>query len=175
MRRFLLPLIAFLAIAAFLAVGLNRDPRNLPSPLVGKTAPNFSAQLVGATERVFTPKEMLGKVWILNVWASWCTSCRIEHPLLVEFSRQAMAPVVGLNYKDKEGDGALWLRTYGNPYVFSVFDPAGRIGMDYGVYGVPETFVIDSKGIIRMRHAGPVTKELIEKQITPLIKELKNA
>jgi cytochrome c biogenesis protein CcmG/thiol:disulfide interchange protein DsbE len=170
--RFLAPLLVFLIVAGFLAVGLNRNPRELPSPLIGKTAPEFSAETVGSPEKVFSPSQMVGKVWLLNVWASWCVSCRTEHPMLMKFAQQRIAPVVGLNYKDKEGDGAQWLQRHGDPYIVSVFDPEGRIGIDYGVYGVPETFVIDTKGVIKLRHAGPITQELLDERITPLIKKL---
>lgn len=173
--RLLLPLLVFLAVAGFLAVGLNRNPRELPSPLVGKPAPLFHAAVVGTPGERFSPRDMAGKVWLLNVWASWCTSCRVEHPLLMQYAKQGGAPVVGLNYKDKEGAGVQWLQRHGNPYAFSVFDPEGRIGIDYGVYGVPETFVIDANGVIQLRHAGPITQALLDERITPLIKKLNGA
>ncbi|WBS00977.1 DsbE family thiol:disulfide interchange protein [Pseudoduganella sp. SL102] len=171
----LLPLALFLAVAAFLAVGLQRDPRELPSPLIGKQAPPFQAPRLGAPGGTFAPRDMEGKVWLLNVWASWCTSCRIEHPMLMRFARQGIAPVVGLNYKDKADAGLQWLRLHGDPYALSVFDPEGRIGIDYGVYGVPETFVIDGRGAIRFRHAGPLTQDVLDRRIAPLIKELNGA
>jgi len=171
----MVPLLLFLTVAAFLGVGLNRNPRELPSPLVGKLAPQFDAAVIGRQGERFSPRGMVGKVWLLNVWASWCTSCRLEHPLLMQYAEQGIAPVVGLNYKDKDGAGVQWLQRHGNPYALSVFDPEGRIGIDYGVYGVPETFVIDADGVIQLRHAGPITKELLDERITPLIKKLNGA
>jgi cytochrome c biogenesis protein CcmG/thiol:disulfide interchange protein DsbE len=171
-RRFLVPLALFLALAAMLAAGLRRDPRALPSPLVGKPAPSFQAARVGGAGAPFAPGQLAGKVWLLNVWASWCVSCRAEHPLLMEFAANGGVPVVGLNYKDPAGDGARWLRAHGDPYLLSAFDPDGRIGMDYGVYGVPETFVIDARGVVRMRLAGPLTRDILERRVAPLIKEL---
>ncbi|QGZ40662.1 cytochrome c biogenesis protein CcmG/thiol:disulfide interchange protein DsbE [Pseudoduganella flava] len=175
MRRYLMPLIVFLALAGFLAAGLRNDPRELPSALVGKPAPEFTASRVGAGQGIFSPRQMAGKVWVLNVWASWCAPCRVEHPLLMRFAQQGLAPVVGLNYKDAEDAATTWLRTQGDPYVFSAADPAGRIGIDYGVYGVPETFVIDAHGVIRLRHAGPLTREVVEGKIAKLVRELNGA
>jgi cytochrome c biogenesis protein CcmG/thiol:disulfide interchange protein DsbE len=115
---------------------------------------------------------MLGKVWLLNVWASWCVSCREEHPVLVEFSKQGVVPIIGLNYKDVRQDGNDWLATLGNPYQVSAFDNTGRVGIDFGVYGVPETFVIDKQGVIRDKQTGPVTPEIIQNKLLPLIKKL---
>lgn len=170
--RLLLPLLLFLAIAAFLAVGLKRNPRDLPSPLVGKPAPYFRAAVLGQPGIQFSPSDLHGKVWLLNVWASWCASCRVEHPVLMRFADRGLVPVIGLNHKDKADAGLQWLQTHGNPYRLSVYDPDGRIGIDYGVYGVPETFVIDGKGHIRLRHAGPVTEELLDNRIIPLVNKL---
>lgn len=170
--RFLLPLAVFLVVAMFLAAGLNRNPRELPSPLVGKAAPAFAAPRLGTPGATFAPADMAGKVWLLNVWASWCTSCRIEHPMLLRLARQGIVPVVGLNHKDRDDAGLQWLRQHGDPYVLSIVDREGRIGIDYGVYGVPETFVIDARGVIRFRHAGPLTQELIDGRIAPLVREL---
>lgn len=175
MRRFAAPLLVFLLLAALLAIGLRRDPRELPSPLVGKSAPQFVAERVDDGAAPFSPRQMAGRVWILNVWASWCVSCRVEHPMLMDFARQGIAPVVGLNYKDKRIDGSAWLRAHGDPYLLSVYDPAGRIGIDYGVYGVPETFVIDAAGVVRLRHAGPLTREVLEQKIVKLVRELNDA
>lgn len=170
--RLALPLLVFLAVAAFLAIGLTRNPRDLPSPLVGKPAPSFHTTILGQPGSHFTPSDLKGKVWLLNVWASWCASCRVEHPVLMRFAHRGLVPVIGLNYKDKADAALHWLQTHGNPYRLSVFDPDGRIGIDYGVYGVPETFLIDGNGHIRLRHAGPVTEELLEKRIVPLVNEL---
>jgi cytochrome c biogenesis protein CcmG/thiol:disulfide interchange protein DsbE len=173
MNKFTLPLIAFVALVALLAVGLNLNPREVPSPLVGKPAPDFTVPQLGAPDRSFSPKEMLGKVWLLNVWASWCVSCREEHPVIVDAAKRGvLPPVVGLNYKDKRDDGLRWLARFGDPYLLSAFDLDGRVGINYGVYGVPETYLIDKAGVIRFKQIGPITPEVLEKKILPLVKEL---
>ena len=172
MKRFLLPLGLFLVLAFFLAVGLKLDPREVPSPLVGKPAPGFQAPALGRPEITIKRDDLLGKVWLLNVWASWCGACRDEHPVLVEFARRKLVPIYGLNYKDKREDGLGWLTQFGNPYTESVFDPEGRIGIDYGVYGVPETFVIDRDGVIRYKHIGPITPEVLRDKLEPLLRKL---
>jgi cytochrome c biogenesis protein CcmG/thiol:disulfide interchange protein DsbE len=170
--RFAVPLALFVGLVAFFAVGLTRDPRQVPSPFIDKPAPAFQLAQLHEADRVFRPEDMKGKVWMLNVWASWCVSCRVEHPLLVEVSRRGIVPIVGLNYKDKRDDGLQWLSRLGNPYTLSAFDVEGRVGIDYGVYGVPETFVIDKQGVIRHKQIGPVTAEAWEKTILPLIRKL---
>jgi cytochrome c biogenesis protein CcmG/thiol:disulfide interchange protein DsbE len=170
--RYLIPLGVFLLLCAFFAVGLMRDPREVPSPFIGKPAPAFTLQQLHQPERAFTPDDMKGKVWLLNVWASWCVSCRVEHPLLVEMARNKVIPIVGLNYKDKREDGVGWLAKHGDPYSLSAFDVEGRVGIDYGVYGVPETFVIDKQGVIRYKQIGPITPEALEKVLMPLIRKL---
>jgi len=170
--RFIIPLAVFIALAAFLAVGLTRDPREVPSPFIGKAAPAFRLEQVADANMAFTPAEMKGKVWLLNVWASWCASCRVEHPVLVEMSRKNLVPIVGLNYKDRREDALQWLARYGNPYAASAYDVEGKVGIDYGVYGAPETFVIDKQGVIRYKQIGPITPEALEKKILPLIREL---
>ena len=172
MTRFLLPLGLFLVLAFFLALGLKLDPREVPSPLVGKPAPGFQAPALGRPEITVKRDDLLGKVWLLNVWASWCGACRDEHPVLVEFARRKVVPIYGLNYKDKREDGLGWLTQFGNPYTESVFDPEGRIGIDYGVYGVPETFVIDREGVIRYKHIGPITPEVLRDKLEPLLRKL---
>lgn len=172
MMRFLLPLGAFVVLVVFLFVGLRLNPREVPSPLIGKPAPAFQLQQLHQPEKNLAPKDNLGKVWLLNVWASWCASCREEHPLLVQLAKSGVVPVYGLNYKDKRNDALGWLRQFGDPYVASIADPEGRTGIDYGVYGVPETFVIDKNGLIRYKQIGPVTQEALEKKILPLVKEL---
>ncbi len=175
MKKFYVPLALFVVLVGFLAVGLNRDPRAVPSPLVGKPAPAFKVAQLAEPGKTFAPADMLGKVWVLNVWASWCVSCRQEHPLLVEFARAQVAPLIGLDYKDTREDGLRLLRMSGNPYDFSAFDGDGRVGIDYGVYGVPETYIIDKAGTIRHKHTGPITSEVLEKTILPLIDELKKS
>lgn len=172
MKRFLIPLALFVVLAIFLGIGLNRDPREVPSPLLNKAAPAFVLPQLEAETAQFGPKDMLGKVWLLNVWASWCVSCRQEHPVLVEFSKSKIAPLVGLDYKDQRSDAKAWLAQFGNPYDLSVVDADGRVGIDYGVYGVPETYVIDKAGVIRFKQIGPVTPDVLQAKILPLIKEL---
>ena len=172
MKRFVLPLAGFAILVVFLAIGLTRDPRDLPSPLKDKPAPAFVLPQLAASDKTFSPAEMKGKVWLLNVWASWCVSCRQEHPLLVAFAKEGQVPVVGLNYKDQPTDAKNWLTRFGDPYVLSAVDADGRVGIDYGVYGVPETYVIDKAGTIRLKHTGPVTPESLKSQILPLIAEL---
>ena len=192
MKRFLIPLGIFLVLVVFLAIGLNRDPHEVPSPLVGKPAPEFRLEQLGAAGKTFSPADMRGQVWLLNVWASWCVSCRAEHPLLVAFAKQGGLPIVGLNYKEVRGDGETdvkklaagaeasltrqradaWLTRHGNPYTLSVLDMDGRVGIDYGVYGVPETYLIDKKGVIRFKQIGPITPEALPQKILPLAKKL---
>lgn len=172
MTRFLLPLAAFLALAVALAAGLRHDPRELPSPLVGKAAPAFRLPLLEPEGRTLGSTELRGKVWLLNVWASWCAACRTEHPLLVDFAARAPVPLYGLNYKDEAGAARDWLQRLGDPYAASLVDADGRVGIDYGVYGVPETFVIDQHGVVRYRQVGPVTREVLERKLIPLIEQL---
>lgn len=175
MKRFLLPLGVFIALLLFLGIGLRLNPREIPSPFIGKAAPAFSLTQLHEADKTIAPQDMLGKVWLLNVWASWCVSCRQEHPVLMNFSTQGVVPIIGLNYKDDREEGLKWLRQFGNPYQLSAFDAKGKVGIDYGVYGVPETFVIDKRGVIRYKHIGPVTPEVIAEKLLPLIKELNRA
>jgi cytochrome c biogenesis protein CcmG/thiol:disulfide interchange protein DsbE len=170
--KFLIPLALFLVLAGFLAAGLNLNPREVPSPLIGKPAPPFTLSRLDAPAQMVSRDELLGKVWVLNVWASWCAPCREEHPLLVEFARSKRVPLYGLNYKDSRPAAAGFLRQLGNPYEASLFDADGRVGIDYGVYGVPETFVIDRQGVVRFKHTGPLTPEAIRDRIEPLLKAL---
>jgi cytochrome c biogenesis protein CcmG/thiol:disulfide interchange protein DsbE len=171
--KFLIPLLLFVILVGFLAVGLNRDPHEVPSPLVGKQAPAFELPQLADPQKTFSPESMKGQAWILNVWASWCVACREEHPVLVELGKLGVAPIVGLDYKDKREDAMNMLARQGNPYVLSAFDANGRVGIDYGVYGVPETYVIDKAGVIRFKHIGPITMDLLNKRIIPLMGELK--
>ena len=167
-----IPLAIFLALCAFFFVGLFRDPHEVPSPFIDKPAPAFKLEQLHQSQLAFAPEDMKGKVWLLNVWASWCVSCRVEHPLLVEMSRQKLVPIVGLNYKDKREEGVQWLAKFGNPYTLSAYDVEGKVGIDYGVYGVPETFVIDKAGVIRYKQIGPITQEALDKTILPLLRKL---
>ena len=170
--KFLLPLALFLGLVAFFAVGLMRDPREVPSPFIGKPAPAFRVEQLHEAKRQFSPEDMKGQVWLLNVWASWCVSCRVEHPLLVQLGKAKVVPIVGLQYKDKRDDGVAWLARHGDPYVLSAHDLEGRVGLDWGVYGVPETFVIDKQGVVRYKQIGPITPEALEKKILPLVRQL---
>ncbi len=171
MKRFL-PVIVFAVLVAFLAIGLKLDPREVPSPLVNKPAPAFKLPLLAQPEAMLTPADLRGKVWLLNVWASWCVSCRVEHPLLVELAKTGTVPIYGLNYKDKRPEAMQWLRERGDPYLQSLSDTDGRVGIDYGVYGVPETFVIDREGVIRYKQIGPLTPEALRDTILPLVRKL---
>lgn len=170
--KFLVPLAIFVILAGFLAYGLTLNPREVPSPLVGKPAPEFTAPRLDAPEQSFRLADMRGQVFLLNVWASWCVSCRQEHPLLVQMARQGVVPVVGLNYKDERPAALAWLRDGGNPYTTTAVDADGRIGIEYGVYGTPETFLIDREGVIRYKHIGPITPEVLRKVVMPKIEEL---
>jgi len=170
--RFIVPLAIFLVLAGFLAMGLKLDPHKVPSPLIGKPAPAFKLPRLDDPAQAVSRDAMLGKTWILNVWASWCGPCRDEHPFVIEFARTKQVPLVGLNYKDDRSDALAWLKELGNPYDVSLSDLDGRIGIDFGVYGVPETFVIDKSGVIRFKHIGPLTPEVLKTQIAPLLKEL---
>jgi cytochrome c biogenesis protein CcmG/thiol:disulfide interchange protein DsbE len=175
MSRFAIPLAVFVVIVGFLFVGLGLNPRAVPSPLIGKPAPAFQLAQLHTPERAFTQQDMLGQVWLLNVWASWCISCRDEHPLLVQLGKSNTVPLVGLNYKDKPDDAKAWLKQFGDPYRLSISDLNGRVGIDYGVYGVPETFIIDKAGVIRHKHIGALTPEALEKKILPLVRELQKS
>ena len=173
MKRLLLPLAIFLGLVGFLAVGLKLDPREVPSPLVGRTAPPFELPILQQPDKRFLPSDMKGQVWLLNVWASWCVSCREEHPVLVALAKRNELPVLGLNYKDKNDEAMKWLAQFGNPYQLSAVDADGRIGIDYGVYGVPETYLIDGAGVIRYKQIGPLTAEILEGKLLPLARSLK--
>lgn len=175
MRRFLFPLIIFVVLVGFLAVGLRLKPREVPSPFIGKPAPGFALSQLHQADRNFSPADMQGQVWLLNVWASWCVSCRQEHHVLMELANHRVAPIIGLDYKDQRDAAIKWLTEQGDPYRLSILDSEGKVGIDYGVYGVPETFVIDKAGIVRMKHIGPLTQSVVSEKIIPLLKELNGA
>ena len=172
MKRYLIPLLVFLVMLGFLAVGLGLNPREVPSPLINKPAPAFNLPTLAAPDKSISSQDLRGKVWVLNVWASWCVACRVEHPVFVEYAKTGTVPIYGLNYKDKRDDALRWLGNFGNPYQQSLSDTEGLVGIDFGVYGVPETFVIDKEGVIRLKHIGPVTAEVLQGTILPLIKKL---
>ena len=173
--RWFVPLAVFAVLVGFMYVGLSRDPREVPSPLIGKAAPAFDLERLHEPGKRLATTDLKGQVWLLNVWASWCVSCRVEHPLLLELSKAKIVPIVGLDYKDKDAEGKAWLVQNGDPYNLSIVDRDGRVGIDYGVYGVPETFVIDKQGVIRHKHIGPVTAEALEKTILPLVRTLQQS
>jgi cytochrome c biogenesis protein CcmG/thiol:disulfide interchange protein DsbE len=191
--RFLVPFGIFVALVVFFAIGLNHDPREIPSPLIDKPAPAFSLPQLSETSVPFAPESMRGKVWLLNVWATWCVACREEHSVLVELARSGQLPIIGLNYKEVRGDTSInnaeqlkpaealalgrdriraWFAQHGNPYTFTALDLNGRVGIDYGVYGVPESYVIDKQGVIRLKHIGPLTPQVLQTKILPLVREL---
>ena len=170
--KYIVPLGIFAVLCVFLGIGLTRDPRIVPSPFIGKPAPSFTLSALHDPQVTFSPEQMKGKVWLLNVWASWCPACKIEHPVLNDMSRRGIAPIVGLNYKDQRADAKRWLQQNGDPYQLSVWDFEGKVGIDYGVYGAPETFVIDKQGVIRYKQIGPITPEVLEKTLLPLIAKL---
>jgi cytochrome c biogenesis protein CcmG/thiol:disulfide interchange protein DsbE len=172
MKRYLIPLGIFIVLAGFLGVGLKLNPREVPSPLVDKPAPAFSLPMLADPAVRMTAAEMKGQVWVLNVWASWCVPCLAEHPYVTQMARTAGVKVIGLNYKDKPQDAAAWLARHGDPYTGIVADRDGRVGIDYGVYGVPETFIIDRDGIIRYKQIGPITPEALRDKLLPLLKKL---
>lgn len=171
MKRWL-PFAIFLVLVVFFAIGLRRNPQEVPSPLIGKQVPDFKLPLLSDQSKSMKPADRLGQVWLLNVWASWCRSCREEHEMLLELAKHGDVPIYGMDYKDKPEDAQEWLKSLGNPYTATVIDADGRVGIDFGVYGVPETYVIDKTGVIRYKLIGPVTNENLQNKILPLVKEL---
>ena len=175
MTRYLLPLGIFAALVALLFAGLHLDPREVPSPLIDKPAPAFSLPQLQDPNKKLSRQDLLGKVYLFNVWASWCVSCRDEQPVLTAFARSKQVELYGLNYKDQRADAERWLQMFGNPYVASVSDMDGRVGIDWGVYGVPETFVVDRSGVIRYKHIGPITQSDLDSKIMPIVRQLQAA
>ena len=172
MARYLVPLGIFLVLVVFLGVGLGLNPRQVPSPLIDRPAPAFVLPQLHAPEKPIGPEALRGQVWLLNVWASWCVSCRQEHPVLIDLAKSGEVPIYGLNYKDQREDALRWLVQWGDPYKLSIMDVKGATGIDYGVYGVPETFVIDKAGVIRYKQIGPLTPEILRDKILPLVRKL---
>lgn len=175
MNRFLIPLALFIVVAGFLAAGLKLNPREIPSALIDKPAPNFTLPRLLEPEKEFSPKQMLGRVWLFNIWGTWCPSCRQEHPVLVDLAKRNIVPIIGLDYKDENAKAIQWLEQLGNPYEMTAVDADGRIAIDWGFYGAPETFVIDKLGNIRYKHIGPVSANDLETKILPLVKQLQEA
>lgn len=171
MNKFFIPIIAFVLVGVLLWKGLSLDPRHIPSPLIGKPISDFSLTQVNHPDKISTPKDFYGRVYLLNVWASWCVACRQEHPLLMEIKRNNIVPIIGLNYKDKQNNARGFLQDMGDPYEVSLADLNGRVGIDMGVYGVPETFVIDKQGIIRYRFTGPITEKALINEIMPVVRQ----
>lgn len=169
---YLVPLIAFVVLAVFLLRGLWLNPREVPSPLIGKPAPQFERPRLDAPGQNFNSKDMLGQVWIFSVFASWCVPCREEHPLWNALAPKKIVPIIAINYKDDPAAGRKWLAELGNPYNEIAIDQDGRVGIDYGVYGVPESYVIDKQGVIRFKQIGPMTPDVLEKKVLPLVREL---
>ena len=172
MLRYLLPLGLFIGLVTLFIFGLNNDPRHVPSPLVNKPAPEFTLPTLHDPDINIGLADLKGQVSLINVWASWCMACRTEHPVLVKASDTMQLNLYGLNYKDKREDALNWLKEFHNPYKQSAFDDTGKVGIDYGVYGVPETFVLDKQGIIRYKHIGPLSEEQLETIIIPIITEI---
>ena len=172
--RYLAPLAIFALLVAFLYRGLSMDPKLVPSPLIGKPAPAFTLPRLDDPSATISNTDLKGKVTLLNVWATWCVSCRQEHETLVELAKTGQVDIYGLNYKDNRQDAKRWLAQFGNPYIANAFDGSGRVAIDWGVYGAPETFIIDRNGIIRHKHIGPLTVDIINREILPLVAKLKS-
>ena len=173
MIRYLLPAALFGVLVVFLSVGLNRDPSTVPSPLIGKPAPAFTLPQLKDPAQTFTNHDLTGDVSLVNVWATWCAACYDEHPVLVELARSGQVPIYGLNLKDQRPAARRWLRELGDPYAAIAFDEDGRVAIDWGVYGAPETFVVDKQGIIRYKHIGPLTADVLTQTILPLVRRLR--
>lgn len=171
-RLLLLPLVLFIGLVAFLLVGLRRDPHEVPSPLINKAAPDFKLTQLREPNKTFSAQEMRGKVWVLNFWGTWCVACRDEHPLLVEYAKSGVLPIYGVDYKDDRNAAMQMLAEEGNPYTLTASDPEGRTSIDYGVYGAPESYLIDRNGVIRFKQIGPITEEVWQKEFLPRARQL---
>jgi cytochrome c biogenesis protein CcmG/thiol:disulfide interchange protein DsbE len=173
----LLPIIIFVALGILLAVGLKiaDHKTDIPSPLIGKNVPEFSLPILGQEEVIVTHDDLIGTPFLLNVWASWCATCRVEHPLIEELARSGLIRVVGLNWKDESADALAWLARFGNPYEINIADFSGRTGIDFGVYAAPESFLVDPSGRIVFKQIGAVTPEMIEQEIIPRVQEWSKA
>jgi cytochrome c biogenesis protein CcmG/thiol:disulfide interchange protein DsbE len=175
MKRWL-PLLAFAALAAVLLAGVLRnsgkDHSAIASPLIGKPVPAFSLPLLADPAKRIGNADLLGKPYLLNVWGSWCVNCRDEHPLLTALQRSGRIAIVGYNYKDSPQEARRWLQTFGDPYTLVVADEDGRAALDFGIYGAPETFLVDARGVVRWKHVGPITDEVLGLELDPLLAQL---
>jgi len=172
MNRYLIPLVLFFVLLVLFGISLKFDPRKIPSPLIDKPMPVFSLPRLKEPDAILSTDDLSGEVVLLNVWASWCIACRQEHPILTEMTEDRNVKIYGLNYKDMREKALRWLEQHGDPYIISAFDQNGKVGIDLGVYGVPETYVLDRNGIIRYKHIGPITRDVMDSTILPLIQRL---
>ena len=171
---YLMPLGLFVVLMVFFFYGLGLNPRLIPSPLIGQPTPEFALPKLSNPEELFQQTDLKGEVSLLNIWATWCTSCRQEHPVLMKIAESKQVPIYGLYYKDDPALGVSWLNDYGNPYQENAVDVDGKVGIEWGAYGTPETFVIDQQGIIRHKHVGPISWHEWENELLPLINSLRN-
>lgn len=161
--RFVIPLVLFLSLSVFLLMGLGQDPQEVPSPFIGKAVPGFTLESIESPEVNVSTQTYAGAPYVINVWGSWCPACYDEHPLLLEYAAQGELPIVGLNWKDTREQAQQWLDRLGDPYVANAFDPTGDAGIDLGVYGAPESFLISADGIVLYKHVGPLTRDVWQK------------
>jgi cytochrome c biogenesis protein CcmG/thiol:disulfide interchange protein DsbE len=175
MTRYLIPIVIFGLLIVVFTIGLDRDPTFVPSPLIGKTAPAFELPLLSDPENLVTDAELRGQVWVLNVWATWCVGCRQEHATLNRIASLGTVPIIGLNWKDDHALAEEWLAKLGNPYVATGFDGDGRVAIDWGVYGAPETFLIDASGTVLYRHISPMTMDTWQTEFVPRIRAAKES
>ncbi|MFH0344086.1 MAG: DsbE family thiol:disulfide interchange protein [Chromatiales bacterium] len=171
MLRYALPLTAFVLLIALLVVGLRRDPRLVPSPFIDNPAPGFDLPQLRDPAKRITTDDLKGTATLVNVWASWCVACRDEHPLLLDLARTSELRIIGLNYKDERKQALAWLRRLGDPYEKIAYDGDGRAAIEWGVYGVPESFLVDAGGVIRLKHVGPLTPEVVASELLPRLRE----
>lgn len=174
MKQVFLPAIGFFILVAVFLIALRGDPSKIPSPFIGKPAPAFSLPTLFDKNVTIDNDSIKGEVVLLNIWASWCTACQQEHHLLLALKEQHNIKLIGLNYKDKEQDAKTWLEKFEDPYAEIAYDFAGKVGIDWGVYGVPETFILDKDGIIRHKIIGPIDEDIVNQEILPLVEKLNN-
>ncbi len=176
MIKRLLPLLAFAALALLLGVGVmmnsGKDTSAIPSPLIGKMAPDFALPVLDEPGRIITRDDLLGEPYLLNVWGSWCPACRDEHPVITDLAESGRIRVIGYDYKDEADDARRWLQQFGNPYALVITDIEGRAALDWGIYGAPESFLVDAQGFIRWKFVGPLTPEVVQTQLLPVLESL---